>query len=154
MDDDDRYIQAGDGPALSMPAFQLHTFALIDSVQRGAPGFVSDDYLNSISAETTVSAIELETSGLWARRDGGYFINDPETINTVLSFNEKQDAGAAECLARGYHLPHPEKDGSWEICATCHAPTKRPDGKPAAGIHGEAPPRAPRGDGLDQQVVD
>jgi hypothetical protein len=45
---------------------------------RGKPGFVSDDYLNSISAETTLTAIELVGAGLWERSTDGYLITDPE----------------------------------------------------------------------------
>ncbi|MGX1701698.1 hypothetical protein [Microbacterium sp. NPDC055357] len=150
MDDEndgENFLQAGELPPLSIPAFQLHTFAIIESFQRGTPGFVSDDYLDSISAETTVSAVELETAGLWVRRDDGYFVDDDETIGMVLSFNERQADGAAECLARGHHAPL-DDDEAWIICATCHVPLVRPDGKPVAGVNGEPPNYGPRQDDL------
>jgi hypothetical protein len=32
------------------------------------PGFVSDDYLTAIAAETTITALELQAAGMWERR--------------------------------------------------------------------------------------
>lgn len=145
--DGDSYLQAGDLPPLSIPAFQLHTFAIIESFQRGTPGFVADDYLENIAAETTVTAVELETAGLWVRREGGYFVDDDATIDMVLSFNERQSEGAAECLALGRHTPMSD-DGPWIICETCHVPLQRPDGKPVGGANGEPPDYGPRRDDL------
>lgn len=149
MSDDDEhenFIQAGELPPLSMPAFQLHTFAIIESFQRGVPGFVSDDYLEAIPAETTLTAAELEMAGVWVRREGGYFVQDDETISMVLGFREKSDANAEKCLTRGHHVPR--GDGDWIVCETCHVPLKRPDGKPVGGAHGEAPDYGPRRDDL------
>ncbi|MBT2485630.1 MULTISPECIES: hypothetical protein [unclassified Microbacterium] len=149
-DDDDRetFLQAEGLPALSMPAFQLHHFAITESFQRGTPGFIPDDYLQSIAAETTLTAVELETAGLWVRRDGGYFVNDADTIRMMLSFREGSDANAAKCLARGHHLPSEDEDDDWIICQTCHVPLKRPDGKPVGGENGEPPDYGPRHDDL------
>jgi hypothetical protein len=44
---------------LSRAAFQLHSFGIVNSITDGHPGFVSDEYLNAISAETTTAALEL-----------------------------------------------------------------------------------------------
>lgn len=123
---------------LSMGAFQLHSFASVNSVHAGTPGFVSDDYLNAISADTTIPAAELEAAGLWVRRDGGYFVKADSAVNIVVEFNEEMERNAAECLERGYHEPSPES-GGWITCETCLAPLKRPDGKPVAGTNGEPP---------------
>ncbi len=136
MSDDD-FLQLGDLPPMSRQAFQLHSFALVDSVQRGTPGFVSDDYLGSIPAETSFAAVELETAGLWSRRDGGYFVHEYRMLNSLLTFREEQDATAAVCRERGHH--DPVEDGNWTICATCGIPLKRPDGKSVGGADGNPP---------------
>ena len=148
--DGESFLQAGELPPLSIPAFQLHTFAIIESFQRGTPGFVPDDYLESIAAETTVTAVELETAGLWVRREGGYFVDDDETIGMVLSFRESRAEGAADCLARGHHKPLAD-DGPWIVCETCHVPLERPDGKPVGGANGEPPDYGPREDDLSAE---
>lgn len=57
---------------LSPQAFQLLTFGLLNSLEDGRPGHISDEYLNEISAETTIAAVELEAAGLWVRRSDGY----------------------------------------------------------------------------------
>ncbi len=61
---------------LSRAAFQLHSFSIVESVNDGHAGFVSDDYLSAISAETDLTATELCLAGLWERVDGGYTIHD------------------------------------------------------------------------------
>lgn len=127
---------------LSTEAFQLHSFATVESVQRGTPGFISDDYLSAISAETTITVAELETAGLWQRRDDGYLITESSALSMVLDFNEEMDRNAAECQVRGHHLPG-EESGGWITCETCLAPMKRPDGKPVAGPNGERPDYGP-----------
>lgn len=42
----------GDDAVLSGAAYELHTFGMMNSIKDGHPGFVSDEYLNAISAET------------------------------------------------------------------------------------------------------
>jgi len=54
-DDHTTFIQFEGMPALSRAAVQLHTFGIVNSIQDGRPGFVSDDYLNAIAAETTTT---------------------------------------------------------------------------------------------------
>ena len=62
----------GDGlGVMSRNALNLLLHGTINSVAEGTPGFVSDEYLNAISAETTIAAAELEAAGLWERRPGG-----------------------------------------------------------------------------------
>ena len=120
-------------PALSRAAIQLHMAAAINSLADGHPGFVSDDYLNAIAAETTTAAVELETAGMWERRDGGYLITADEAVKIAIGFNERTDRQKAECAQRGKHLPSGSREsGGWVICGHCGIPTARPDGGPVA----------------------
>lgn len=111
-------------PVLSRAAFQLYGFAMVNSVQEGTPGFISDDYLNAISAETTVTATELCMLGLWERDDerGGYTINDP-MVDEVVRFDQQMDDDKAFCEATGGHETSDESGPS--LCAKCHAPLGR-----------------------------
>src|SRR5216683_1041974 len=70
---------------LSRAAFEMHSFGILNSVRDGSPGFVSDEYLNAISAETTTTTLELEAAGLWERRDGGYFVVADDMLRMHLS---------------------------------------------------------------------
>ena len=97
------------------------------------PGFVSDDYLNAIAAETTTTVLELEAAGMWERRDGGYLVVADEMLKIAIDFNEKTDRLEAECARRGEHLPSDSDDGSgWVTCSHCTIPLERPDGGPVA----------------------
>src|ERR1022692_2717801 len=62
----------GDEPVLSRAAFMLHTAAIVNSVDDGHPGFVPDEYLSAIEAETTITAAELCAAEMWRRVSGGY----------------------------------------------------------------------------------
>ena len=64
-DDHTAFIQFEGMPVLSQAAIQLHTAGIVNSIQDGQPGFVSDDYLNAIAAETTTTVLELEAAGMW-----------------------------------------------------------------------------------------
>jgi hypothetical protein len=66
-DDHTTFIKAEGMPTLSRAAFQMHGFGIINSIQDGRPGFVSDAYLNAIAAETTTTVLELEAAGMWER---------------------------------------------------------------------------------------
>lgn len=46
---------------------------------------MSDDYLNAIAAETTMTVLELEAAGMWERRDGGYLIVADDMVKVVRS---------------------------------------------------------------------
>jgi hypothetical protein len=78
-----------DDHVLSRAAFQLHSFGMMNSVRDGKPGFVSDDYLNAIPAETTLTAMELVAAGLWERSTDGYLVTDPEMLEMVLDATER-----------------------------------------------------------------
>jgi hypothetical protein len=142
------FIQFEGMPVLSRVAFQLHSFGVINSIKDGRPGFVSDDYLTAISAETTTTALELEAAGMWERRDGGYFIVADEMVKMAIDFNEQSDRREAECARRGEHLPSGDgRESGWVICGHCGIPLKRPDGGPVALPGGGPLGREPREEG-------
>ncbi len=116
----------GGGPIVSREAFQLHGFAMVNSARDGTPGFVSDDYLNAIRAETTSTAAELCLVGLWERTEGGYTIHDP-MVAEIERFNDKMDRDAEFCATTGGHEPDVEHP---DLCAKCHALLRRPPGSP------------------------
>lgn len=131
-DDHTAFIQFEGMPPLSRAAIQLHTFAGINSIQDGRPGFVSDDYLNAIAAETTTTVLELEAAGMWERREDGYLIVADDMLKVAIDFNEKTDRLEAECAERGEHLPSGGDESGWVTCSHCTIPLKRPDGGPVA----------------------
>jgi hypothetical protein len=126
------FLQFEGMPTLSRAAFQLHSFAIINSIKDGHPGFVSDDYLNAITAETTTTALELEAAGMWQRRDGGYFIVSDEMVRMAINYGEQRDRREAECAQRSAHLPSDVDESGWVICNHCGIPLRRPDGGPVA----------------------
>jgi hypothetical protein len=149
-DDHTTFIQFEGMPALSRAAVIMHTSGIVNSIQDGRPGFVSDEYLNAIAAETTTTVLELEAAGMWERRDGGYLITADEMLKVAIDFNEKTDRLEAECAHRGEHIPSEGDDGSgWVICSHCGIPLKRSDGGPVA-LSGGGPlgpdsrPRSPK----------
>lgn len=79
------FAQAGGpaGPIVSRAALKLHTYAILVSIEVGRPGFISDDYLNAISVETSITALELTLCGLWAREDNGYHVSETETLRVA-----------------------------------------------------------------------
>lgn len=134
-DDEDTttFIRFEGMPTLSRSAFQLHSFAIINSIRDGHPGFISDDYLNAIAAGTTTTVLELEAAGMWERRDGGYFIVADEMVEMAINFNEETDRREADCAHRSRHLPSDKASKSgWVICDHCGIPLQRPDGGPVA----------------------
>lgn len=83
-DDHATFIKAEGMPTLSRAAFLMHTSGGINSIQDGRPGFVSDEYLNAIAAETTTTVLELEAAGMWARREGGYLIVADDVLKIAI----------------------------------------------------------------------
>jgi hypothetical protein len=64
---------------MSRPAYDLQVLATSHSASCGHPGFVPDDYLehlDGLAIETTITAAELCTIGMWERIDGGYRVLD------------------------------------------------------------------------------
>jgi hypothetical protein len=133
-DDHTTFIQFEGTPLLSRAAVQLHAAGIATSIEDGQPGFVCDDYLNAIAAETTTTVLELEAAGMWERRDGGYLIGADEMAKMAIDFHERTDRQEAECARRGEHLPSGDgrESGGWVICGHCGIPLERPDGGPVA----------------------
>jgi hypothetical protein len=48
------------------------------------PGFVPDEYLNTLGPGTTIAVMDLVTSGYWERVDGGYRIRDWDLIRVAM----------------------------------------------------------------------
>jgi hypothetical protein len=118
---------------LSRDALNLQLHGVMNSISEGTPGFVSDDYLNAIEAETTIAAAELEAARIWERRPGGYFVVADEMVKMVLDYNEEMDRTRSECGERGHHITPVDSDGSgWVICQHCGIPLQRTDGGPVA----------------------
>lgn len=78
---------------------------------------MSDDYLNAISAETTITAAELCTAGLWRRVQGGYEVLEDDMVQMVVEQNRRQDESRAMCASTGGHEPSKE-DPRW--CGKCY----------------------------------
>jgi hypothetical protein len=132
-DDHTSFIQFEGMPVLSRAAIQLHTAGIVNSIQDGQPGFVSDNYLNAIAAETTTTVLELEAAGMWERRDDGYLIVADEMLKVAIDFNERTDRQETECARRGEHLPSGKaSESGWVVCTHCGIPLTRPDGGPVA----------------------
>jgi hypothetical protein len=110
----------GEEAVVSVAAFQLHGFGTIRSVEGGHPGFVSDEYMNAISAETTITAAELCTAGMWERAEGGYKVLDQEMVDHVVSYQRKMDGDAEFCQATGGHEPSEEDPDLCRKRMTCH----------------------------------
>jgi hypothetical protein len=85
---------------------------------------VPDEYLNAISAETTIAAAELCAAGMWRRVDGGYEVLDREMVEMAVNQFRKMDADREFCQATGGHEPMDEdpdlcrKCGAWRPTAT------------------------------------
>ncbi len=72
---------------LSRAAMQLHTFGVLFGIEAGTPGFVSDGYLSAISAETSITALELRLAGLWERTSCGYRVSDTDTLTVAAQIH-------------------------------------------------------------------
>ena len=83
-------VEREDGDVvLSRAAYQLHSFGMMNSIKDGHPGFVADEYLNAISAETNLTSAELRVAGLWERVAGGYNILDPKMLLFAIETDER-----------------------------------------------------------------
>ncbi len=140
-DDEDAttFVQFEGLPVLTRAAFQLHTFAVMNSIRDGHPGFVSDDYLNAVPSETTTTVLELEAAGMWERREDGYFIVADEMVKAAIDHGRQQDRREAECARHGAHLSGAVDESGSVICSRCGVPLQRPDGGQVAQPHGGRP---------------
>lgn len=108
----------GEEQILSRAAFQLHTAGIVESVNEGTPGFVADDYLNAIAAETTVTVAELCAAGLWQRAEGGYEVLDGDMLRVATQFTAKMERDEEFCRTTGGHESH---DDNSDLCRKCGA---------------------------------
>jgi hypothetical protein len=77
----------GQERVMSRAAYDLQVLATGHSAYCGHPGFVPDDYLehlDGLAIETTITAAELCTIGMWERVDGGYRVLDWEAVEICL----------------------------------------------------------------------
>lgn len=87
---------------ISRAAYDLHVQATAHSANCGHPGFVPDDYLehlDGLAIETTISAAELYTSGMWERVDGGYRVLDWEAVEVCLDLVRQRRGEDPHALA-------------------------------------------------------
>lgn len=71
------------GPVISKSALKLHTYAILVSIELGDAGHIGDEYLNAISVETSMTALELTLAGLWTRDADGYRVSERETLRVA-----------------------------------------------------------------------
>lgn len=107
---------SSDELVLSRAAMHLHTFGVLSSIETGNPGFVSDRYLNAITAETSITALELCLAGLWERTSCGYRVSDVDTLSVAEQIHGQLNDLAARCTNDGSHIVDPQHPG---VCAKC-----------------------------------
>ena len=107
---------AGADTLVSRTALRLHVYSVLASIEAGRPGLVTDAYLDAVTAETTVAAIELCTAGMWARVDGGYRVAEVETMRLAGEVHRQLAALTARCRAGGGHTADPEHAGQCREC--------------------------------------
>jgi hypothetical protein len=111
--------RSGDSVILSSAAFELSAFAAAASVRHDTPGFISDDYL---SADTSLTAMELVVAGLWLRVDGGYEVTDPEE-KAALERSHRQQLENDDWPRKPDECPeHIEGPNSRGRCCKCGTP--------------------------------
>ena len=74
----------GEDHVISVAAYKLHINCTADATLGGHPGFVPDEYLNSLGPSTTLAAMDLVTSGYWERVDGGHRIRDWDLTRVAM----------------------------------------------------------------------
>ena len=87
---------------MSRAAYDLQVQAMAHSASCRHPGFVPDDYLDHLdgfSIETTTTAAELCTCGMWKRVNGGYRVLDWEAVEVCLDFVRQRRGENPDALA-------------------------------------------------------
>ena len=124
----------GQDRVMSRAAYDLQVLATSHSAFCGHPGFVPDDYLehlDGLGVETTTTAAELCTCGMWERVDGGYRVLDWEAVEVCLDSVRQRRGEDPHALAweRGHeakawaHMAKPMV--VTPPCAACGTPATR-----------------------------
>ena len=124
----------GQERVMSRAAYELQVLATGHSASCGHPGFVPDDYLehlDGLAIETTITAVELCTIGMWERVNGGYRVLDWEAVEIcldqirrirgedpqALAWEREREAQVHAQMAKPMVVTPP--------CAVCQAPSAR-----------------------------
>ena len=102
---------------VSRTSLRLHVYAVLASIEGGHAGFVTDGYLDAVTADTSVDALELCTAGLWTRVEGGYRVLDSEVMRMASEVHRQLEELSAQCRASGGHVPDPAHPGLCRKCA-------------------------------------
>ncbi len=78
----------------------------------------SDEYLNAVSGENSITVAELCATRVWQRVDGGYKVLDRETVEMTLATEVKRTLDAQFCQATDGHEPSDEDP---DLCRKCSA---------------------------------
>lgn len=104
------------GELVSRAALQLHVYAILASIEAGRPGRITDDYLDRVTVDTSLAAIELCTAGLWARVEDGYTVLESETFRVALEVHRQLEELSERCRINGGHRPDPDNPA---LCCRC-----------------------------------
>lgn len=102
---------------VSRTAMRLHVYAVLASIEADHAGLVTDAYLDAVTAETSVDALELCTAGLWTRVEGGYEVLDSEVMRMASELHRQLEELSARCRASGGHVPDAAHPGLCRKCA-------------------------------------
>lgn len=101
---------------VSREALRLHVYAVLASIEAGRPGRVTDEYLDAVTAATSVDALELCTAGLWTREGDGYDVLESEVMRMASEVHRQLEDLTARCRRTGGHEPDTEYPGSCRKC--------------------------------------
>jgi hypothetical protein len=102
---------------VSREALRLHVYAVLASIEAGRPGRVTDEYLEAVTAATSVDALELCTAGLWTRSGDGYDVLESEVMRMASEVHRQLEDLTARCHRTGGHEPDAEYPGFCRKCA-------------------------------------
>lgn len=107
---------SADDTLVSRGALRLHVYAVLASIEAGDAGFVSDDYLDAVTAETSLDAVELCTAGLWTRERDGYRVLEGEVMRMAREVHRQLEELSARCRGTGGHEADPQHAGACRKC--------------------------------------
>ena len=102
---------------VSRSALRLHVYAVLASIEAGTAGLVTDSYLDAVTAETSVDALELCTAGLWTRVDTGYRVLESEVMRMASEVHRQLEELSAMCRTSGGHEADSDHPGLCRKCA-------------------------------------